>query len=155
MKKLPLFITMFFIGYSSFSQQSDTAVASTKQAYLKKSKNEKTTAWILAGGGLVMSAVSLAIVINDDAQAANNFVTTVINTSNNDSNTSGNKTSLTGIFFYIGVMCMVISVPLFISAAENKRKAMSISFNNLSVPQIQKKNFVYQAVPSLTFKIAL
>jgi len=154
--KLVLFITtILFTRYTSSSQQINPYPVLTKQDYLKKSKNEKTTAWILAGGGLVMSSVTLAIAANENAESTTNFLTTVADLStNNDSNTD-DKTSLTGIFFYIGAACIISSVPLFISASKNKRKAMSLSFINQSLPQIQNNNFVYRAIPSLKLKISI
>ena len=146
---------MLLIGYTSFSQLSNSSPALTKQDYLEKSKNEKTTAWILAGGGLVMSSVTVVIAANEDEEGTTNFLTTVIDLVTNTDSNPEDKTSLTGIFFYIGAACIITSVPLFFSASKNKRKAMSISFNNQSLPQIQNNNFVYRAIPSLKLKISI
>lgn len=55
---------MLAIIVTSFSQQTDvTASALTKTDYLKKSKSQKSGAWLLLGGGttvLVIAAVSTA-----------------------------------------------------------------------------------------------
>jgi len=154
--KFVLFITtILFTGYSSSSQQINPYPALNKQDYLIKSKNEKTTAWILAGGGLAMSSVTLAIAASENAESTTNFLTTVIDLSTNSDSNTDDKTSLTGIFFYIGAACIISSVPLFISASKNKRKAMSISFINQSLPQLPNNNFVYRAIPSLKLKISI
>jgi hypothetical protein len=156
MKKITVFILMLLIAASSFCQQTGPAPSFTKQDYLNKSKNERNTAWILAGSGLVMTTVTSMIVANEDTASTENFVATVINlVFNNDTEDPDHKTSVTGVFFFIGAISIVTSIPLFISASKNKRKAMSISFINQPLPQLHGNSLVYHAIPSLKFKISL
>jgi hypothetical protein len=153
--KLFLFITMFFIGYTSFGQQSNPSPARTKQDYLKKSKAQKTTALILTGGGLVMTTAALSIVVVEGIETTSDlFVNIIAGTQVNPDPTDDNS-SITGALFFFGSASMIAGISLFISASKNKRKAMSISFNNQSLPQIQNNNFVYRAIPSLKLKISL
>ena len=156
MKKIIIYILLMTLATTSFSQQNNPALFLTKHDYMKKSKDEKNTAWILAGSGMVMTTVTSIIVANADEESTENFLQTVINlVTNNDTDDPGDKTSLTGYFFFIGAGCMIASVPLFISASKNKRKAMSMSFINQPLPQLQNNNLVYRAIPSLKLKISL
>lgn len=55
----------------------------------------------------------------------------------------------------VGVLSMLGSIPLFIASAKNKRRAMSVSFKNEMIPQLQGGSFVNQSAPSLSLKIGL
>ena len=55
----------------------------------------------------------------------------------------------------IGAVCIAGSIPFFIASAKNKRRAMSVSFKNETIPQLQKSSFANRSVPSLTLKISL
>jgi hypothetical protein len=70
---------------------------------------------------------------------------------------SGNKynSTVADVLGYTGLAIVVASIPLYISSSKNKRKAMSITFKNQLIPQIQKESFVNVPVPSLTLKISL
>ena len=54
-----------------------------------------------------------------------------------------------------GLVAAAGSIPLFIAAARNKRKAMSMSLKNETVPLLQAGSFVNHFVPSLSLKINL
>jgi len=154
MKKLTTLLLLSSLFINCISQQTNLSPSFTKKDYLNKSKNEKKTAWILAGGGLAMSSVTLAITANNGTDAISNFLVTVFNLSTNN-NDNDDKTSLAGVLFFIGAVSTITSVPLFISASKNKRKAMNMSFNNQPVPQMQNNSLVYRAIPSLKLKISL
>lgn len=113
---------------TSFSQQTSPSPGLTKQDYLQKSKNQKTTAFILLGVGAAAIAIA----------APGNVSLDVL-----------------PVFVIVGGVATIVSIPLFIASARNKRKDMSLSFKNETAPQIQKRSFVYQNVPSLTLKISL
>ena len=142
MKKIILFTMLLIIATTTFSQQTKPSTTLTKQDYLKKSKTQKTFAWILAGGGVGVMVVAIATVSEKDA--ANYLFQT---------DNSGVNTSAT--LFVIGGITTLSSIPLFIAAHRNKKKGMSFSFKNETAPQIQKSSFVYRPVPSLTLKISL
>ena len=52
-----------FISFTapSFAQQTDTVKPMARQDYLDKSKRQKTTAWVLLGGGAALIAIGLLI----------------------------------------------------------------------------------------------
>lgn len=153
--KLFLFITIFFIEYTSFSQQNNPSLTFTKQDYLKKSKTQKTTALILTGGGLVMTTVALSIVVEEGIEAASDLFVNIVEDTQVNPDPTNDNSSITGALFYFGAASMIAGISLFISSSKNKRKAMSLSFKNQSVPQIQNNNFVYRALPSLKLKISI
>jgi high-affinity Fe2+/Pb2+ permease len=141
MKKISLFSMLLILSATSFSQQTNPSPALTKQDYLKKSKNQKTIAWILVGGGVGLVVVAIATTTVND----------VVNSIGGDA--SGLNTSAT--LYVIGGITALSSIPLFIIAGSNKRKAMSMSFKNEMVPQLQNGSFVNRSVPSLSLKISL
>ena len=133
MKKIILGIMLLMLATISFSQQNNPSPALTKQEYLIKSKHQKITAFCLAGGGIIvwLAGVSKNMNQNDDIDG-------------------GGEVAMA-----IGSIAALASIPMFIIASKNKRKAASISFKNEPSLQVQKNSFVYRAVPSLTFKLQL
>jgi len=130
------------MAFTSFCQQNHVSQTISHDEYLKKSKNQKTGAWLLLGGGSALVVIGLVSTSTEDVA---NYVF------------GGDKTGFnTGlVLFYTGVLSGLGSIPLFIASARNKKKAMSISFKNETAPQIQKSSFVYRAVPSVSLKISL
>ena len=55
----------------------------------------------------------------------------------------------------VGIAAAVTSIPLFISSARNKKKALTLSASNQVIQQMQKSSISRIAVPSLTISIAL
>lgn len=139
MKKLIAFLLILVVSTASFSQT--TTPSPEKADYLKKSKSQKTAAWLLAGGGVVTAII-----------AASSY--TIVDFGS-DIFEGTNKTTTAAVFFAIGGVAALSSIPLFIASGRNKRKGMSLSFKNETVPQIQKNSFVYRAIPSLTIKMSL
>jgi hypothetical protein len=89
---------------------------------LLKSKKQKTAAWLMLGGGAGIAIAGLAIMIHDASYDASAVITTVF--------TLGlvipeeHKHSAAGpILAIAGTGAMLGSIPLFTSAAKNKRKA--------------------------------
>lgn len=105
-----------------------------KQDYLKKSKTQKTTAWVLVGGGIAMMAGAVLINLSDGLYT--------------------NSSKGIGLF-YTGTATTLLSIPFFISSGKNKRKARRMSFNMLQVPHLIKTDFVNQIIPSLYLKVSL
>ena len=89
---------------SSFCQQTDHSQSLTRQDYLKKSKNQKTTAWILLGGGIALGVAGPIL-----------WSSTGISDSGVD------------VLMVSGAASIVGSIPLFIAAGRNKRKGMNAS----------------------------
>jgi hypothetical protein len=135
MKKIILFAMLLIMSASSFGQQTNSHPALNKQDYLQKSKNQKTIAWVMLGGGAAL------ILLGD-----------LIGNSNESSfNDAGTGVVIAGV----GALSMLGSIPLFIASGKNKRKAMSMSFKNEMIPQLHNSSFVNRSLPSLSLKISL
>ncbi|MES1214638.1 MAG: hypothetical protein ABUT20_03895 [Bacteroidota bacterium] len=130
MKKVIFCATLCTIAISTFSQQATPSQALTKQDYLQKSKHQKTAAWILLGGGILIG--SIRVEPNPD----------VVNSTN-------------AVLLTTGLAAIGSSIILFVASSKNKKKAMSLSFKNQTAPFLQNKNFVYHSIPSLSLKFHL
>ena len=132
MKKLTILFILFSVSRGIFSQQTPHALSLTKQDYLKKSKVQKTAAWILLGTGS-LSAILGTIKVNPDYGESTN-----------------SSFLLIGGFVMIGT-----SVPLFIASGRNRKKAASIAFRNHSTLEINNGDLLQRFVPSLSIIITL
>lgn len=139
MKKIVFSLILLLFVAKSFSQST----ALSKDYYLQKSKNQKTVAWVMLGGGVAMATAGLVITnkhVNDDPfEALNNLGTT----------------SGSAILTIAGIGSALGSIPFFISSAKNARKAAKISFNNQRILFPQQNTFVCKIQPTLTLKIGL
>jgi hypothetical protein len=135
MKQIILLALLSVFATASFSQQTETKHLLTSDEYLKKSKKQKTAAWILLGGGSFIGVIGLATFKLDFNEHVNN--------------------SASSIFFFTGTAAAISSIPFFISSKKNKKKAASISLVNEPVPQPMNNGFVYRPLRSLNFKINL
>lgn len=131
---------VLIVANIAFSQQVNPPPTFTNQDYLQKSKHQKTAAKILLGGGGVLFFTGSLIALNDIGNLFSGKV---------------NNPALAEILLLTGGAAMVTSIPLFIASSKNKKKAMSMSLGNQSVPQIKNNSFVYRTIPSLTIKISL
>jgi len=105
----------------------------TKQDYLKKSKNQKITSFILVGGGIGLWLAGVSKYMNQE-----------------DNIDGGGEAAMV-----IGGVAVLTSIPFFIASSKNKKKAMSVFLKNIPSQQIQRGSFVYRSLPSLTLKIHL
>ena len=135
MKKIIIFSLLLMVSVASFSQPTINHALAVKTDYLKKSNNQKFAAWVLFGGGAAVLAITAL--------------------SNLGLDFTGPKKKFPIVPVGIGAICMAGSIPLFIASAKNKRKAMSMSFKNETVPQLQNASFVNRSLPSLSLKISL
>ena len=58
-------------------------------------------------------------------------------------------------FFVAGTLSMLGSIPFFIASGKNKRRAASLSFNNMMSPQIKNSSMVNKPIPAVSLKINL
>ena len=136
MKKILAFTLILTLSATTFCQQVNPLPGLNKQDLLKKSKNQKTAAWILLGGGFFSTALG----------------SVKFNFAGSDSEVD-NSTS--AIFLITGLAAIATSIPFFIAANKNKKKAMNLSFKNEKVTHLSKQAFVYKTIPSLALKINL
>ena len=117
---------------NSFCQQTDHSQSLTRQDYLKKSKNQKTTAWILLGGGIALGVAGPVL-----------WSSTGISDSGVD------------VLMVCGAASVVGSIPLFIAAGRNKRKGMNASayfqIRQNSVPT--NTGLTLHSTPTLSLKL--
>ena len=133
MKKIIFFLALLLIMVKSFSQTP----AVSKDYYFKKSKTQKTVAWILLGGGGAATIIGLAI-------GSNNLWENIANDDHKGE-----------ALFYTGIAMMGASVPFFIISAKNARKSATISINKQKLLFPQQNNFVLKTQQALTLKIKL
>ena len=134
MRKLIALCLPLIMSITIFAQENPIYIPGTSpQDYFKKSKNQKRAAWILLGTGVLAVSLS-AIEVNPDYGETTNRPPLVI-----------------GGLVFIGA-----SIPCFIAAARNKKKAAAaISFKSQFVPQLSNGSMVKRSVPSIRFEIRL
>jgi len=145
MKNIFIFSLLLAFTINAISQ-ADTAVSGTsiKTDYLKKSKNQKTTAWVLLGGGAALMLTG-ALVSNN---AVENDPFGYLSGTNDEVYTGA-------ILFIVGGITSLTSIPFFIAGGKNKRRALSVSFKNKLVPQLKRNALVRLPIPSVSLIIEL
>jgi hypothetical protein len=139
MKKIIIGGMLLITTAATFGQQSNPSATLTKQDYLKKSRKQKTAAWLLMSSGF--TCVVIGGVLSSDVNNISLF---------------DEKTSKAGsVLSVVGLCSMAGSIPLFIAASKNKRKTKSLSFTNEKALQVQSYSLVYRFIPSVSLKIEL
>jgi hypothetical protein len=114
---------------------------------MERSKKQNRAGWILLGGGAVFAAVgeiAYAARLNNADDVWAQF-------------DEANKFTFTDVLGSIGYAAVITSIPLFISAGANKRKAnrVSLSINSQNYYQLQNNTLSLKPVPVLTMHINL
>jgi hypothetical protein len=138
MKKILFNVVFASLTAVTFSQQISSSATIDKTDYLQKSKHQKTTAWILLGGGAVLIGGSLISAISEVAKSKYFF----------DANTTGST-----ILFFTGIAAAGSSIPFFISSGRNKGRAMSLSLKEETIPAVTGRSFVNRSYPAASVKI--
>jgi hypothetical protein len=138
MKIIILFSMLFFLTTNLYSQRAIPNQLLSSQDYLKKSKNQKTAAWILLGGGALTSIIGLS----------------QINLAGSDDGDINNAPGT--ILFFTGLAATITSIPLFSSAIKNKKKAINVSthFELRKNPTKSQSELTIHSIPSLTVKFS-
>lgn len=137
MKKIITCSMLLIITTSSFGQQIKPSQSVSREDYLTKSKSQKSTAWILLGGGSALVATGFLI--------------------GNRKESSFDDAATGGIIGSIGVLSVIGSVPLFLASSRNKRKAMNASayLKMERTQSIQQAVINFHSYPALSIKINL
>ena len=135
MKKSIFYFLLLALPITSFCQMTNDSVPDIKTHYLVKSKNQKTAAWVLLGGGTAL--IGIGFLIGDNK------------------NSTFDDAATGALLAGIGVLSTIGSIPLFIASGKNKRKAMNASaFIKLeTVPLPQKQSFVQNSYPAFSVNI--
>ncbi len=112
----------------AYSQESSPNPSPTKQDYLKKSRGQKTAAWILLGSGATLLAIAAPGEVSFD---------------------------ILPVLVIGGTAATLGSIPLFIASGRNKRKAMRVSshFEIQKKPVLAQTGLKYQSSPAVSIKI--
>jgi len=122
-RQLTVILIILLLSVRSISQ-----TALSKEDYLKKSKSQKTAAWIMLGTGAASLAIAAPGEVSFDVLPA----------------------------LVIGGGGLVAgSIPLFIASGKNKRKAMNMSFRFQQIQLPQGSGFAEKKIPSLNLKLNL
>ncbi len=136
MKKVITYALLLALPAAGFCQKTNDTVPVVKTDYLVKSKNQKTAAWVLLGGGVAL--MGAGYLIGDSKNAT--------------FDDAGTGVVLGGI----GFLSAVGSIPLFIASGKNKRKAMkATTFIKLeTAPSFQKQSFNQTSYPAFSLSVA-
>lgn len=136
--KTIIFILLLVTTVNHAFSQTDVK---TKEYYLAKSHHQKTVAWIMLGGGAALTTIGIAI-------SETNTVDYALGDYSNN-NTAGIIVTVAGLASALG------SIPLFISAAHNKKTALSLSAGLQELPTLHTAGTVTIAQPSIKIKLVL
>jgi hypothetical protein len=131
MKKYFTAILLLLFSVSVFSQE----VVKNKEYYSAKSKKQKTTGWVMLGGGAALIGAGFLI--------------------GNRAESSFDDAATGGLLGGVGVLLMLGSIPVFIASGKSKRKAASLSLSNMMMPQIKYRSMVYKPMAAVSLKINL
>lgn len=127
MRQIILFVSCILFFKLSFSQTEN------KDYYLQKSKHKKNTAWLLLGTGTV------AIIIGAIIDGAR------------DVRVDGQ--SYAGGFLEIaGTICVITSIPFFISSGKNKKTASALTFSEQKLIVPLAKTLAFKIQPAVLFQ---
>lgn len=135
-KSIAAFIILSFFATSYGQETNITIPEITKADYLKKSKKQKTIAWLMLAGGTTVGLIGLS----------------QINLAGSDgdiNNTPGT------VMFFTGLGSAIASIPLFSASSRNKKRAMKLSFRPNSIPILSGKNITHKTQSSIAMKLCL
>jgi len=142
MKSLLFFYIAIHVSILLPAQRADSIPSRPSTDNLTKSKKQKTAAWVLLGGGTLLTAIGVGIGMSD--------VNEIIAGEDLHTNSAG------PILSVIGLTAMAGSIPLFIAAGKNKKKAVaSLSFKMENATQLSRVAFVKSQYPAVAFQIRL
>jgi len=135
MKKTITYFLLLALPAVSFCQKTNDTVPVVKTDYLVKSKNQKTAAWVLLGGGTAL--IGLGFLIGDSKNATFDDAGTGV------------------VLGSIGFLSAVGSIPLFIASGKNKRKAVkATTFIKMeTAPSFQKQSFKQNSYPAFSLSL--
>ena len=138
MKKITIVCLLLVFATASFCQQDDPKTTVTHIDLLKKSKQQKTFAWVLAGVSTISFGKAL-IDFADEDLFSEEYVHSY------------------GLSVGVGLASLAGSVVLFVASGRNKRKAKAASafLNMEKFPVLQGTSFINQSFPVIGVKIKI
>ncbi len=142
------FLSLLLFFFRAAGQQNPEPVStSVNTDYLKKSRGQQRTAWILLGGGGALTTTGLILGLTSvDNEIVSAF-----------SGNRDNTMEVGAVFFYAGIACMIGSVPFFIASAKNKNRGSSVSgFIKMESRQLLAgRNLLPAPYPAVGLKIPI
>ncbi|HRI20555.1 MAG TPA: hypothetical protein PLA68_06355 [Panacibacter sp.] len=145
MKTIILSVTVLLFVVRSFSQTTTNSLLS-KDYYLQKSRNQKTAAWLLLGGGAALFAAGLAVHTSVD-QFDNIY--DVFNESKYHG--FGARAAL----MTSGAVAMGGSIHLFTASSRNKNLAMHLAIGSEQTMLPLKNGWAYSIQPAVKLSLPL
>ena len=138
MKKATITFFLFLFATTTFCQQESVKVKTTTVDLLKKSKTQKTFAWVLAGTSAISFGKAFSDMLDEDIfsdEYQHSYVLSV----------------------GIGAASLAGSIILFVASKKNKRKAKatSVFIDMEKIPVIQGTTFINQSYPVIGLKIKI
>lgn len=134
-----IFFVLLMISTSVFSQEIENDQHLSSADFLKKSKNQKTAAWIATGVG---TTVILVTVLSAASDPFPEF--------------SDNKTESVGtVPAIIGLACLGTGAYLFFASSRNKKKAnaASVFIDIENAPTLQHAVFNNKTFPTIGVRV--
>ena len=139
-----LLCLLLSLAATSFAQDTDTTKHILATDYLKKSKNQKTAAWIMLIGGTVATTIGIGVALGSGLDCVFG-----------DPNCGRNQT-LADVLSITGSAAVLGSIPLFIAAGKNRRKAAaSVSFKMENATNIYQYAVTNARYPAVAIQIRL
>lgn len=150
MKSHILLPVLLLVAASSMAQQTEPQNPShpfSKDYYLKKSKSNKTAAWVMIAAGTVLVGTGIGVGFNEVSDQFANLFTA-----------EEEKSSNTGtILFFTGLATTAASIPLFIASGKNRKKASAVSASIKMEKSmlVRQQSFVTARYPALSLRLNL
>ncbi len=142
MKKLLALFLVIQGSITSPAQNTEPSENRSATDYLLKSNKQKRAGWILLGGGAGLTSIGLIV-----------GVSTVWNGLLEGNNTGSNTA---GIMMITGLASMAGSIPLFIAAGKNRRKAAgAVSFKMENSTIIDQWAISARQYPAIAIRLNL
>ena len=143
MKKSIILLMHLTFMLKVFSQDTTTHEL-TRADYLRKSKSQKTAAWILLGSGVGMAVAGLSIFKLDYSIGWG------------DDPTPSHVDNTGSELLLLGGLAGIISGSIMLSSAhKNKQRAAALSFSNQRIPLLQQNGIVSKMQPTIRLRIPL
>ena len=131
MKKMVIILLTLFFIIGTFGQ----APVPSKEYYLQKSESQKTTGWILLGGGTAMVVVGVIVAVNDNPGPYDIY---------------GSNFETGSFLMGAGLIADLVSIPFFISSGQNARRAAKISLHRQRIEVPGQNGFSLRMQPTVT-----
>lgn len=132
-------LLLLSISHGGLLAQETTVAVNTD--YLKKSKNQKKAAFILLRSGGALFVIGLMVGLDD--------IGGIFDPEDQE------NSELSDALIIGGVAVTAASIPFFISASKNKKKAASLSFKFERTPVIQQQSLGFRSYPAASLKIPI